>query len=139
MEGLGAGLSALAFWGFIAAICIAGIWYGLRERQAQYETLRRLIDSGKSIDEGIVKEVLGSKVRVERGLRIGGVITLFAAPGMAVFAFFIGKISEPGYVALLGLAALAAFVGAGLLVASRFAESSSRDTVADSVRRNMPR
>ncbi len=38
MEGLGAGLSALAFWGFIAAVVVAGIWYSVRERQAQYET-----------------------------------------------------------------------------------------------------
>jgi hypothetical protein len=29
--GLGAGLAALAFWGFIAAVSVAGIWDGVRK------------------------------------------------------------------------------------------------------------
>ena len=51
MEGLGAGLASLAFWGFIAAVVVGGMWYALRERQAQYETIRSLIESGQTIDE----------------------------------------------------------------------------------------
>ena len=46
MEGLGAGLAAPAFWGFIAAVVGGGIWYAVREKEAQHETLRRMIDSG---------------------------------------------------------------------------------------------
>ena len=30
MEGLGAGLAAMAFWGFIAAVVVGGIWYAVR-------------------------------------------------------------------------------------------------------------
>ena len=43
MEGISVseGLAALGFWTFIAAIIVAGIWDGIRKREAQHETLRR--------------------------------------------------------------------------------------------------
>jgi hypothetical protein len=139
MEGLGAGLGALAFWGFIGAICVAGIWYGLRERQAQYETLRHMIDSGQPIDEALVEKVLGGKAHMDQGLKVAGLIVIFAAPGLAVLGYFIRQVSAEGYTALLGIAGLAAFVGAGLLVASRVAERSGRNGDSASVNRTMPR
>ena len=127
MEGLGAGLVALAFWGFIAAVVVAGIWYGIRERQAQHETLRRMIDSGKPIDQALMDKVLGGDRQVHRDLRIGGLIVLCAAPGMALLGWFISRIAEPALMPLLGVAALMVFVGIGLLAASRAAEKASRD------------
>ena len=45
MENLGGGLAALAFWGFIASVVLGGIWYAVREKDAQHETLRKMIDS----------------------------------------------------------------------------------------------
>ena len=49
MEGISVseGLAALGFWTFIAAIIVAGIWDGIRKREAQHETLRRMIESGQ--------------------------------------------------------------------------------------------
>ena len=34
MQGLtlGAGLASLAFWGFIASVVVAGIWFDIRKR-----------------------------------------------------------------------------------------------------------
>ena len=127
MEGLGAGLVALAFWGFIAAVVVAGIWYGIRERQAQHETLRHMIDSGKPIDQALMDKVLGGDRQVHRDLRIGGLIVLCAAPGMALLGWFISQIAEPALMPLLGVATLMVFVGIGLLAASRAAEKASRD------------
>ena len=127
MEGLGAGLVALAFWGFIAAVVVAGIWYGIRERQAQHETLRHMIDSGKPIDQALMDKVLGGDRQVHRDLRIGGLIVLCAAPGMALLGWFISRIAEPALMPLLGVATLMVFVGIGLLAASRAAEKASRD------------
>ena len=95
MEGLGAGLVALAFWGFIASVVVAGIWYGIRERQAQHETLRHMIDSGKPVDKALMDKVLGGDRQVHRDLRIGGLIVLCAAPGMALLGWFISRIAEP--------------------------------------------
>jgi hypothetical protein len=127
MQGIGEGLAALAFWGFIAAVVVAGVWYGIRERQAQHETLRRIIDSGQAVDPALVEQVLGGGRRTDRGLKIAGLIVIFVAPGLAVLAWFISQLSAVWLMPLLGAAALVAFVGIGLLVAARFAEQSYRE------------
>lgn len=137
MDGLGEGLAALAFWGFIAAVVVAGIWYGLRERQAQYETLSRMIESGQTIDEAVVEKILGGGKRMDVGLRVAGLIVIFLAPGLAVLAWFVGQLSEPWLMPLLGAAALVAFVGMGLLVASKFAAGVYREDGAQPVGRTM--
>lgn len=127
MNGLGEGLAALAFWGFIASVVVAGIWYGLRERQAQYETLNRMIDSGQPIDEAVVDRILGGGERIAVGLKIAGLIVVFIAPGIAVLAWFIAQLSAPWLMPLLGAAALVGFVGIGLLVAARYAADAERE------------
>jgi hypothetical protein len=127
MQGIGEGLAALAFWGFIAAVVVAGVWYGIRERQAQHETLRRIIDSGKPVNPALVEQILGGGRRTDRGLKIAGLIVVFVAPGLAVLAWFVGQLSAPWLMPLLGAAALVGFVGIGLLVAARFAERSYRE------------
>ncbi len=127
MNGLGQGLAAFAFWGFIASVVVAGIWYGLRERQAQYDTLSRMIESGQAVDEAIVEKILGGGKRIDVGLRIAGLIVIFAAPGLAVLAWFVSQLSEPWLMPLLGAAALVGFIGTGLLVAAKFAERSIRE------------
>ncbi len=137
MEGLGAGLSALAFWGFIAAVVVAGIWYSVRERQAQYETLRRIIESGQPADEALVDKILGGGRRPDRGLKIAGLIVIFVAPGLAVLGWFVGRLSAPWLLPMLGASALVAFVGIGLLVASRVAERMYRDDGASQTRRTI--
>jgi hypothetical protein len=127
MDGLGAGLAALAFWGFIAAVVVGGIWYAVREKEAQHETLRRMIDSGRDLDEAAIGKVFEGKSRPERDLKIGGIIAASAAPGLAVLGWFLRSVSEEAYHALLGVAGLVAFVAVGLLVAAKVAEKSFAD------------
>ena len=121
MEALGAGLAALAFWGFIASVVVAGIWYAVREKEAQHETLRRMIDSGKELDEDAISRIFKENSRPDRDLKIGGLITIFVSPGVALFAWFLGRFSEEAFYALLGVSGLVAFVGVGLLIAANFA------------------
>ena len=127
MDGLGAGLAAFAFWGFIAAVVVGGIWYAVREKEAQHETLRRMIDSGRDLDEEAISRIFTDKGRPERDLKIGGIIAASAAPGLAILGWFLGDISNEAYHALLGVAGLVAFVAAGLLLAARVAERSYAD------------
>ena len=127
MDGLGAGLAAFAFWGFIAAVVVGGIWYAVREKEAQHETLRRMIDSGRDLDEEAISRVFKENGRPERDLKIGGIIAAAAAPGLATLGWFLGEISNEAYHALLGVAGLVAFIAAGLLVAARVAERSYAD------------
>ena len=123
--GIGAGLAAIGFWGFVAVVVVASIWAGIRKREAQHETLRRLMESGQAVDQGLVEKLMSlsgeSGEHLDVHLRIGGVVALSAAPGLALLGWLLGLDSEAALRPLLGVAALVACIGAGLLVASRVA------------------
>ena len=124
MEGLGGGLAALAFWGFIASVVVAGIWSEVRKRDAQHETMRRIVESGQPLDDAVVDKIFQGDKRVDRDLKTAGLIVIFVAPGIAVLGWFLGNISDAAYMALLGASVLVAFVGVGLLVAAGAAKRS---------------
>ena len=120
MEGIGAGIAALAFWGFVAAVAIAGILDNAKKRQSQHETLRRLIESGKAVDQDLVDRLLADDQgkRPYKGLRIAGIIVLSLAPGLAILGALLGQIDRRAELPLMGSAALMACLGVGLLVAA---------------------
>lgn len=117
------GLAALGFWLFIGAATVSGIWDGIRKREAQHETLRRMIEAGKPPDEELMNKLLGTGKDTARDLTIGGLITLFVAPGLALMGYLI---DEKAFMPLLGVASLIAFVGIGMLVAAQFTKRSER-------------
>lgn len=116
--GIGAGLAALAFWGFVAVCVVAGIWDGVRKREARHETLRRLIDSGQAVDQTVVDRVLGEN-QLDRQLKAYGWVTLALAPGLAVMGWFLAQLAAWALWPLLGAAAIVGFVGIGLIVAAK--------------------
>jgi hypothetical protein len=126
------GLAAFGFWMFIAAAVVGGIWDGVRKRESEHETLRRIIESGKEPDPEVVEKLLGHKKAPARDLKVAGLIVIFVAPGLAVMGFLIG---EDAFMPLLGVASLVGFVGIGLLTASKFLE---RTNAEDSAPDNRP-
>lgn len=137
MEGLGVGLAALAFWGFLAAVVVAGIWYGVREKEAQHETMRRIVESGQDIDEKVVARVFRGDKRPDRDLKIAAMIVIAGAPGLAILGYFLSYISDQALMPLLGVAVLAGFVGVGLWVASKIAERAYLEDESAANRRTM--
>jgi hypothetical protein len=127
MDGLGMGLASMAFWGFIAVAVVAGIWDGIRKREARHETLRKMIDSGNSIDKADLDRFFGESENTSRDLKIGGVITLFCAPGLVALGWFAGMDDGDSIKPMLGVAALVASVGIGLLVAAKVADRGGDD------------
>jgi hypothetical protein len=117
--GIGGGLGALAFWGFVAVCVVAGIWDGARRREARHETLRRLIDSGQPLDPALADRVLGADRPMDRDLKVGGIVLLCAAPGLAAMGWLIGLGAPAALYPLLGVAALVLCVAVGLLAASK--------------------
>ena len=130
MEGI-FGLAAFGFWMFIAAVSVAGIWDGIRKREAEHETLRRMIESGKQPSAEMIDKLLGHKKEPARDLKVGGLITLFIAPGLAIMGVFISFIADEALYPLLGVALLVGFVSIGLLTAARFLERATREDSAD--------
>ena len=95
--GTGAGFAALGFWLFIATCVAAGIWDGIRKRDAQHETLRRAIESGQPMDKDLTDKLLsltGGSKDLDRDLKVGGLITLFVAPGLAIMGWFMSLVVE---------------------------------------------
>jgi len=122
---LGAGLASLAFWGFLASVVIAGIWSDIRRRDAQQETVRRLLESGQPIDDSLMDKLFslggGKRERLDRDFKLVALIMLPAAVGLALLGLVLG-LQDPGAkLPLLGVAALVACVGLGFLAASRMA------------------
>ncbi len=116
---IGAGLAALAFWGFIAIVVVAGIWSSIRRREARQETLRRAIESGQSLDPALVQKILSEGRELDRELMAAGLITLFIAPGLAVLGWFLSFIAPTALMPLIGVAILVGCVSAGLMVAAK--------------------
>ena len=111
------GIAAFGFWMFIAAATVGGIWDGIRKREAEHETLRRIIESGKQPDQQLMDKLLGHNKAPERDLKVAGLIVIFVAPGLAVMGWLI---DDDAFMPLLGVAMLVAFVGLGLLTAAHF-------------------
>jgi hypothetical protein len=123
---LGAGLAALAFWGFIASVVVAGIWYDIRKREAQHETVRRLVESGQPINQELMDKLLalsdGKSKRLDRDFKITGLIILPVAVGLALFGVILGSAFPQSQIPLLGSAALVGCVGLGFLGVSKIVE-----------------
>ena len=125
MNGGFMGLAAFGFWMFIAAAAVGGIWDGVRKRDAEHETLRRMIESGKEPDQDLIDKVLGHKKEPARDLKVAGLIVIFVSPGLAVLGWFISLNEKDALMPLLGVAGLVGFVGIGLLTGARFLERAS--------------
>ncbi len=124
-----AGLGALGFWLFIAAVVVAGIWFDAKKREMQQETLRRVVESGQQLDPELIDRMLANnadKERPDRDLKVGGIITLSVAVGLAIFGYFLGKLDGKAFSVLLGIALLVGFIGLGLLLAGKMVERWSR-------------
>lgn len=121
--GLGAGLVSLAFWGFLSVAVIAGIWESIRKRDAQHETVRRMIESGQPLNHEILDKLMsassGGPRRLDRDFKLIAFYTLPAAIGMAIFGLIMAGPYPQTEAPLLGVAALLACVGIGFLLASK--------------------
>ncbi|MDH3861329.1 MAG: DUF6249 domain-containing protein [Gammaproteobacteria bacterium] len=126
MEGI-FGLAALGFWLFIAAAAVGGIWDGVRKREAEHETLRRIIESGKTPDQRLIDKLLGTDKAPERDLKVAGVIVTFVAPGLAIMGWIIGRQEPDAFMPIVGAAALVGFVGIGLLVGAAYMARARRE------------
>jgi len=124
--GLGAGLAAVAFWGFVATVVVAAIWDGVRQRESQHETVRRLIESHQRIDQELIDKLLllserGNK-RFDMDFKVTGLWILPVAVGLAVFGLILGSEHPEALAPLLGVAGMLACFGIGFLMSAKIAK-----------------
>ena len=118
------GLGVLAF---LTITAVAGIVSDYKRRRLEIEPLRAAIERGQQLDPAIIERLMGrgpqQQVQVNpMQLRIGGIITIAAAVGIALLSLFIAQIAPVAIYPILGAAVLTGCVGGGLLVAARALE-----------------
>jgi len=128
---LGAGLASLAFWGFIAAVVVAGIWYDIRKKESQQETVRRLFESGQTIDDKLIDKLVARNEngmeRPDRTYLLAGLIVLAAGVGLAILGLVLGMVYPETKLVLLGVSALVGCIALGLLAAAKLASRWYKD------------
>jgi hypothetical protein len=116
-----AGLAALGFWLFLAAIVVANVLAASRKRESQQETLRRIVESGQHLDVAVIDRMLGanggSERRPDRELKVSGLIVMFVAPGLSVLGWFLGRFNDKIFELMIGIGLLVLIIGIGLYVA----------------------
>ena len=124
-----AGLAALGFWLFLAAIVVANVVAASRRRESQQETLRRVVESGQHLDVALIDRMLGvseSNKRADRELKVSGIIVMFVAPGLLVLGWFLGRFNDKIFDVMLGVGSLVMLVGIGLYVAGMMSKRWQR-------------
>ncbi|XOV83996.1 MAG: hypothetical protein ACFHXK_02540 [bacterium] len=120
--GTGAGLAALGFWLFVGLAVVAGAWDSIRKREAQHETLRRIVESGQRVDEHLAERLLSNTTEsksLARDLRIGGLVLGCIAPGLSVMGWIMSITLAPElFTILLAVSILILFISAGLMLAA---------------------
>lgn len=127
MEDIGSGIAVLAFWGFIAAVSVAGIWDGVRKREAEQETIRRIIESSKEIDEQMLNRIIavtkGDTRNLHNDLRATSLWIMPVALALTPFAWFLGRVSVDAQNVMFGVAALLAVLSGGFWFAAKVVRS----------------
>jgi hypothetical protein len=124
-----AGVAALGFWLFLAAIVVANIVAASRRRESQQETLRRVVESGQQLDVAVIDRLLRAsrgKERPARDLKVSGIIVMFVAPGLLILGWFLGRFNDKIFELMIGVGLLVLIVGIGLYVAGKMTERWQR-------------
>jgi hypothetical protein len=115
------GLGASAFWLFIAAVVVAGIWSSTREKEAKQQILKDIISKSETLDDQTVEKLMKLVERdtrqdaasTKQGLEIAYRITGAVAVGLVILGLMVGAFME-----MLGVGGLVACVSYGLYLAA---------------------
>lgn len=121
--GIGAGMAALAFWGFISAVVLGTIWDNARKRESQHETVRRLVESGKEMDDETIDKLVSlnstGSSRLDRDFYVTALWILPCSVGLVVFGLILGSKVPDALYPIVGAGALTACLGIGFLIAAK--------------------
>ena len=125
---LGAGLASLAFWGFIAAVVVAGIWYDIRKKAEQQKTIRAIVESGQKLDEDVLASVLTKEKadpkQTSKDMKMSSIITFFVGVGMVIFGIFLSFHDMKALFAMMGIGGLLFAIAGGMWIASTYIAKS---------------
>ena len=105
------------------------VWENIRKRDAQHETLRRLIESGQPIDPEVADRLLsatsGNK-DLSKDLRVASYIMFALVPGLLALGGILALLNPQVFTALAAVSALVGCLGAGMLVVAKVLEKQAQ-------------
>jgi len=121
MDGNMMGLGASAFWLFIAAVVVAGIWSSTRERESKQQLLKDIISKSETLDDATIAKLMTlveadkkqDAASTKQGFEIAYKITGASAVGLVVLGVMVGA-----FMPMLGVGGLVACVSYGLYLAA---------------------
>jgi len=109
-------MASVMFWIVLGVLGLAVTWFGYRARLEAERTIQQAIEKGVLTDAALIPQLKQAGLPTAQRLTVLGIIALFVAAGVAVFALVLGA-EEPESVApLLAIAAFVGFLALGLLV-----------------------
>lgn len=124
--GISAGLAAIAFWGFIASVVVGGIWYDVRKRESQQETVRRIVESGREIDPQLIDKLLmlsdRKESRPDQDMKLAALWVAPAAAGLFALGLVLGLVEPQARTPIFAAAALAGVLSMGFWLSSGIAK-----------------
>lgn len=129
MEGLVAILVPLGFFAMIVALAVLPRYFQSRERQKVAEAVKVAIEKGQSLPPEMMDALTRGAGPIhptpERDLR-KGLICLGVGVGLALFGLVLGLTGDGGSYALIGIAAIPAFIGVALIAVGLMGRSKDR-------------
>jgi Domain of unknown function (DUF6249) len=127
MQNIGPFHVAIAVFVFVTISAVAGIVADYKKRRLAIESMRAAIERGQPLDPSLVDRLMAPEPREESlqplKLRVGGIITMAAGVGVALFSVLLARIEAQALYPLLGISAAAVCVGVGLVVSARVVEA----------------
>jgi hypothetical protein len=124
--GIGAGLAAMAFWGFVAVVVVATFWDGIRKRETQHQTLRQILESGQKIDTDVLDKLMSitdnTNKRLDQDLKVTALWLMPVAVGLAALAIVLGSEVPAARTPILAAASLVAVLAVGFFIGGKIAE-----------------
>ncbi len=118
-------LVGIVFWIFVTVAAVTGIIADYKKRKAALAPLHAAIERGQQLDAALVERLMAPEKDSgpnPLSLRVGGIITVAAGVGVGTLGAFLSSEAPRALLPLLGVGALIACIGAGLIVAARAVE-----------------
>jgi small-conductance mechanosensitive channel len=113
----------IGFWVFLSVSSVAGIVSEYKKRRLELEPLRAAIERGQQLDPAIIERLMAREQHETEidplHLRLGGIIVIAVAIGLALLAIFLQMVVPKVLFVLFGVGALGICIGVGLLIAAR--------------------
>jgi len=132
---MGVGIAGAAFWAFIAAVAVAGIWREVVFRREAETTLRLALEKGQTLDPALVEKLLRPRAkRGPEGLLVTGGVNIAAGIGLPILGFFL-RLSgnESAFYPLVGVGILVLLIGVAFIILSGLLRAHRADAESGSV------